>query len=106
MATLATPPVVRPVNRLAGLLPPPGKQISRPARAQPDAKRLQPCPEEGGPGAVLASLAVMALALVAVVLLWPVLFVALVVLIVGLSPFVAVGAGVRAILRFGRPLAG
>jgi hypothetical protein len=50
---------------------------------------------------VLASLVVLPAALVAVVL-WPVLFVALVLLLVGLTPFVAVGAAVLAPLRKGR----
>jgi len=74
MATLATLPVVQPVNRISGLLPPPSKQI-------------QTCLEETDPGAILAGLAVVPLALLAVVL-WPVLFMAGILLLVVLTPFV------------------
>jgi hypothetical protein len=102
MATSLTPPVVQPVNRLLGLLPPPGKYLSRPAPAQPDRKCYQACPEEDDPEGVLASLVMLLLALVALTLLWPIVFGALVLLLVGLTPFVVIGAGLRAILRHER----
>jgi hypothetical protein len=104
MATLTTLPPVQPVNRLRGLLPPQGQQVSRPAPPQP-AKRFQARPEEYGPEAVLAALVMVPLALVAVVL-WPVVLVALVLGLVALTPFVAGVAGLRAILPHGRRAAG
>jgi hypothetical protein len=103
MATVGTPPrehdPVQPINRIAGLLPPPGAQVSRPARpqARPGRSRL----EAGLRGLVWAILlappAAMAVALFAF-LLMPGLFVALVLLLVGLAPFVVVGLGVLATL--------
>jgi hypothetical protein len=51
---------------------------------------------------VLTSLLAMLLALIAIALLWPVVIGALVLLLVGLTPFVVIGAGVRAILPHGR----
>jgi hypothetical protein len=103
MAILAPPPLVKPVHRPFGLLLPPGKQLSRLARAQTAPKRplARPEePEEPALGAALASLVVGPLALLSVVL-WPVVFVALVLFLVVLTPFAAVGAVVQAILRHG-----
>jgi hypothetical protein len=54
---------------------------------------------------MLATLVVMPLAEVTFLLLWPVVFVALILLIVALSPFVIVGAGVRAMLQSARRVA-
>jgi hypothetical protein len=97
MATLATPPVMQPVNRLLDVWPPPDKQLSRPTRAPPEPKRLHPRAEKSDLAAA-AWLVVAPLAL-GVVVLWPMLFVALVLLLVVVSPLVAVSAGIRAILR-------
>ena len=105
MATLATPPVVQPVNRLLGLRLPPGKQISPPAQAQPPPRLLQTRPEELGLVPLLAWLAIGPLALLLVVFLWPVLFVAVVLLLVGLTPVVG-AVKVLATLRRGRSTAG
>jgi hypothetical protein len=113
MATLATPPehdLVQPVNRIAGLLPPPGKQAGRPPE-RTAAPGLAPARPPGGhrPGAVLravlraallAPLVVVAAALLASVLV-PGVYVALVLLLVGLAPLVAVGLGVLATLDLG-----
>jgi hypothetical protein len=105
MATLTTPPpLVRPVNRLIGSLPPRGKPVSRPEPPQPTPKRLRASPVEHGPEAVVAPLVLAPLALV-MVPLWPLVFGALVLLLVGLTPFVAIASGVRAILRHGRRVA-
>jgi len=94
---------VQPVNRIAGLLPPPGKQISRPLRAQLVPEFVQTPLEEPGPEAMFAWLLVP-LTLLAT-FLWPVLFVAVVLLLVGLTPFV-VGFKVLAFLSRGRRAAG
>jgi hypothetical protein len=51
---------------------------------------------------MLASLVVGLLALVTFSLFWPVTFVAVVLLLAVVCPFVAVGAGLRAILEHGR----
>jgi len=105
MATLATPHITQPVNRLLGLRLPPGKQIGPPAQAQPAPKFLQTDLEEPSIGPLLAWLAMGPLALLLVVFLWPVLFVAVVLLLVGLTPFV-VGFKLLATLRHGRSAAG
>jgi len=105
MATLANPPIHRPVNRLLGLRLPPGKQIGPPAQAQPAPKLLQTRPEEVGLVPLLAWLAMGPLTLLLVVLLWPVLFVAVVLLLVVLTP-VVVAVKVLATLRRGRSAAG
>jgi len=103
MATLATAPFVQPVNRIAGLLPPPGKEIGRPLRAQPTPGLVQIRQQEHGPEVMFAWLLVP-LALLATVL-WPVLFAAVVLLVVGLTPFV-VGFKVLTFLIRGRRAAG
>jgi len=103
MATLAIPPSVEPVDRILGLLPPPGGQIGCSARAQPTPSPGQPSLEGPGLGAILAWLAAVPLLLAPV--LWPVLLVAVVLLLVGLTPFV-VGFKVLAALRRGRHAAG
>jgi len=105
MATLATPPTAQPVNRLLGLRLPPGKQIGPLAQAQPPPKLLQTHLEEPCLGPLLVWLAVGPLVLLLVVFLWPILFVAVVLLLVGLTPFV-VGLKVLATLRHGRHAAG
>jgi len=105
MATLATPPIAQPANRLLGLRLPPGKQIGPPARPQPAPQPLQTRLEEPGLWAMLVWLAVGPAALLLVVFLWPVLLVALVLLLVGLTPFV-VGLKVLATLRRGRRAVG
>jgi len=105
MATLAIPHFEHTVNPVffIGWLFPPGQQIGSPAQAQTAPKLLQTGFEEHGIKAMLSSLAVVPLALAAV-FLWPVLFVALVLLLVGLTPFV-VATRVLAFLRRGRPAA-
>jgi hypothetical protein len=55
---------------------------------------------------VLTSLVVMPLALIAFLALWPVVLVAVVLFLVAVIPFVAVGAGVRAILAHGHRVIG
>jgi hypothetical protein len=100
MATLATPPFVQPVNRLIGLLPPLGKQSGPPPRVQSAPKLLETGVTEPGLGkGMLAWLPVVPLALLAVPL-WPLLFVALVLLLLGLTPFV-LGLKLLATLRRG-----
>jgi len=99
MATLATSPFVQTGNGLIGLLLPPGEQIGCPARAQPAASPGQTPLEEPGAGVALAWLAAVPLLLAPV--LWPVLFVAGVLLLVGLTPFV-VGYKLLAALIHGR----
>jgi len=127
MATITTPPVVQPVNRPFALLPPPGEQLYHPWWALPDYKRLRqawvrgdssvpaqmprfqkvrPSPEEPGRWAALPSLVVTMLAVFAVLLFWPVVFVALVLFLLGLVPFVALGAVLRAIVGHGHRVAG
>jgi hypothetical protein len=96
MARFATTPVVHPVNRLIDLFPPPVKQLDRPGRAPPELKQV--LPEEDRIGA-LACLVVAPLLTLGVVALWPMVFVAIVLLLVAVTPFVVVGAGMRAILR-------
>jgi hypothetical protein len=99
MATLATPPLAQPINRLfIGLLSPPNKQLSRSAQAQATPKPLRDHPEEPASKAVLASLVMGALAPF-VIALWPLVFVVLVLVFAVLTPFVAFGAGVKAILH-------
>jgi hypothetical protein len=106
MATVAIPPLLQPVNRLfIGLLSPPEEPRSRPVQALAAPKPLQDHPKEPALGAVLTSLVVGALAPF-VVALWPLIFVLLVLVFVGLSPFIAIGTGVKAILRHGRRVNG
>src|SRR6516225_7386434 len=93
---------LQPVNRIAHMLPPPGKQLRRPAPARPVPQPLRARPEEPITGAMLASLGLALLALVTFSLLWPVTFVAVVLLLAVVCPIVSVGAGVRAILEHGR----
>jgi len=106
MATLAVPPFEQTVNPpfVFGWLFPPGQQIGPSAQAQSAPKLLQTGLEEHGLRAMLTSLAVVPLALVAV-FLWPVLFMALVLLLVGLTPFV-VATRMLAFLKRRRPAAG
>jgi hypothetical protein len=106
MATLTTPPPVQPVNRLVDLFPPEGQQVPRRAPLQLASNQLQAHLEEHGHlAAVLAVLVVVPLALLAV-FLWPVVFVALVLCLVAITPFAAGAAGVRAILPTRRRAAG
>jgi hypothetical protein len=58
-------------------------------------------PEENDPGALLTVVVLAPVALV-LVFLWPAVFVALVLLLVAITPFAASVAGVRAILAQGR----
>jgi hypothetical protein len=104
MFTLAIPPLVQPVNRFIGLLPSPTKQFGCLAQARPVLQHLRDHPEEPVLGSLLSSLIGVALAFL--VLLWPVVFAALILFLVVVTPFAAIGAGVLAILRRGRRIAG
>jgi hypothetical protein len=109
MPTLATPPersLVQPVNRIAGLLPPPGKEAGR--RPGPHPSPVLPLVRPATPrrghalgGVLRAALGVPvvlgAMALLVSILV-PAVLVALVLLLVGLAPLVAVGLGVLATL--------
>jgi len=64
------------------------KQIAAPAQAQPATKLLETRLAEPGLGTMLPWLAVGMLAVLLVVPLWPVLFLAIVLLLVTLTPFV------------------
>jgi hypothetical protein len=93
---MATPTSDRaePVNRIAGLL-------AAPERTAPAAERRLELPVANAdpePWVTWTSLAAGTLALLAT-FLWPAFLVALVLLLVLLTPFVAIGCGVAAIRR-------
>ena len=104
MVTLATTPVMRPSKDLSDLLLPSRHRLGLTTRAPPDPIFLETCQEERY-DADLAMVILGSLLTLAVVVLWPLLFVAIVLFLVVVSPLIAVSAGMRAIFRHRRRVA-
>jgi hypothetical protein len=98
MTPIATAAVVQRGDRLVDLLPPPRQQL----RLLTQASLLDPLHlyayQEERDRAVAACLSMVPL-VVATVVLWPIVFIAAVLVLVAVSPFVAISAGLRAIFR-------
>jgi hypothetical protein len=95
---------MQPVNRLAGLFPPPGEQLGRSGRASPRAD--EPWAPQGEHGLeALAWLVLAPILVLGAVVFWPMAFVALVLLLIAATPFAAASAGLRAMFRHERRVA-
>ena len=104
MVAFATTPVMRPSKDLSNRLVPPGHQLGLTTRAPPDPIFLETCQEERY-DADLTWVILGSLLTLATVVLWPVLFVAIVLFLVVVSPLIAVSAAMRAIFRHRRRVA-
>lgn len=97
MATLATGPAVSPRNRMSDL-PMRCRQVDRRVKAEWERPIVQVGPQEVSLRSTLPVFALGLLALLATAI-WPMLFVAVVVLLAALAPAVAVFLAVLAALR-------